>query len=787
VLEISPRWRKVLRDLWLHKARTVLVVLAIALGITGAGSVLTTWAIVREVVDVGYRASNPASATIRVDSVGTGDVERLKAIPSIADVQAGRTISARARVQGTFVPVRLFVRQDFVDSPIGKLRAESGAWPPGDGAIVIERSSLDIAGSGIGESLWVAEGEGQPIPLAVTGIARDVGLAPGWMEHVVYAFVNSQTMERLGAGSRLNEVLFTTRDSTLSQDAIRRIAFEAKAALEANGRAVRDIEVPVPRTHIHADQMNSLLYTQAGFGVLALILSALLALNLVEAMLAGQVREIGVMKAVGARPSQVATMYFAIAGFLGAIAAAIAIPASSAIGRQYANLTAGMLNFDAGGAAVPGWVVFVQVAVGIVLPMLAASLPVVRGSRLPVSAALRDYGVTASDAGSSLLAAIGGLTRPLLLSLRNAFRRRARMARTLLTLSMGGAVFLGALNLKKSIRLAMDASFDAMNYDMTLGVAPSRAVPELEAAIASVPGVRTAQAWGSGSAVVVRDDGTWGNSFGLSAVPPVSAFFSPSLSAGRWLGEGLSREIVVSARLQDSELALAVGATVTLRIGDTTSTWTVVGMIPATLGSAWISRDALMAVTGDSMVSRAVVAFADTAAAAQSETRRLVNERLMSSGLRVNSSMVDDSRAAIEDHLLMVADFLSVMGWVMLIVGGLGLASTMSLAVMERTREIGVLRAIGARHGAIHAIVQIEGLVIAVTSWLLAIPLSAPMGAVLGGAFGRIFFRTPVPIVPQLAGVITWLGVVVLVSAVACAWPAIRATRISARTALAYE
>jgi len=59
---LDPRWRKVLRDLWLHKSRTVLVVLAIAAGIAGAGAVLNTWALVRRVTREQYLASNPASA-----------------------------------------------------------------------------------------------------------------------------------------------------------------------------------------------------------------------------------------------------------------------------------------------------------------------------------------------------------------------------------------------------------------------------------------------------------------------------------------------------------------------------------------------------------------------------------------------------------------------------------------------------------------------------------------------------------------------------------------------------
>jgi len=83
--------------------------------------------------------------------------------------------------------------------------------------------------------------------------------------------------------------------------------------------------------------------------------------------------------------------------------------------------------------------------------------------------------------------------------------------------------------------------------------------------------------------------------------------------------------------------------------------------------------------------------------------------------------------------------------------------------------------------------VQVEGLVIAVLSWAVAIPLSVPMSVLLGQAFGRIMLPVPVRFAPEAVGVLLWLALVVAVSLVACAWPAFRATRITTAAALAYE
>jgi putative ABC transport system permease protein len=84
-------------------------------------------------------------------------------------------------------------------------------------------------------------------------------------------------------------------------------------------------------------------------------------------------------------------------------------------------------------------------------------------------------------------------------------------------------------------------------------------------------------------------------------------------------------------------------------------------------------------------------------------------------------------------------------------------------------------------------LIQIEGLVIAVLSWLIALPLSVPMSVLLGEAFGRVMLPVPLTLVPEASGVWRWLAVVVAVSLIACLWPALRAMRMTVASALAYE
>ena len=143
-------------------------------------------------------------------------------------------------------------------------------------------------------------------------------------------------------------------------------------------------------------------------------------------------------------------------------------------------------------------------------------------------------------------------------------------------------------------------------------------------------------------------------------------------------------------------------------------------------------------------------------------------------------------RTAIVEHVGVLVNTLIAMAVLLGLIGVLGLASTMSVNVIERTRELGVMRAIGAAPGTIMRIIISEGALIGGLSWIFAVMLSVPLSLLVGRIVGMLSFRVPLPLAISPFAMLLWLGVVLVISAGACAWPALRASRQTVREALAY-
>ncbi len=801
---LSPRWRKMRRDASLHKARTVLVVLAVVVGLVGAGALLASWALVRQVTAQTFIASRPVSATLRVDRVDDALLARVRDVPAIAAVRVRRVVPASVDANGRRARAQLFALSDWHARDIGRLKPERGTWPPRDGEIVLEPSSLEFAGAQFGQTVRVSVGDGAPVALPLTGITRDVSLPPGWMDHVVYAFVTPATLAQLGAPVAFNEIQFVVRDTTLDRDAVRRIADEARTRIEQAGGRVTNIAVPIPGEHAHAAQMDSLSLTQGAFALMTLFVCALLVVNLVSAMLAAQTREIGVMKALGGSARQIGALYLGFALAIGTVASLLALPASIAIARPYAAMKLDMLNFPIGDAAIPGWALAIQLVAGCLLPVMAAALPVVRACRLRAADALRDTGIAADGGHLRRRFSLPWISRPLQLSIGNAFRKRQRMLLTVLALAAGGAVFLGADSLRSGVRVSVAQLFAGNRYDVSLRLADGADAARVEAVASAVSGVTGVQALARGTAAVRRDDGLDGDAFTLVGLPPSSTLLAPAILHGRGIAAGDGNVLVVSRSLLKDEPTLRLGGDVELRladmpvngrpvngwpVNDRPTRWRVVGIVdvgPQALAYAPVG--ALNAARGDERASALLLTTASREPAAQLETILRVRAAFDAVGITVGGSeLMSETRRAFEDHLLMVVQFLGVMAWAMIAIGGIGLASTMSLGVLERTREIGIMRALGAPDRAIVSLVQVEGLVVASLAWIVSLLLSMPIGHLLADAFGRVMFTVKMQTLPNASGALAWGVMLAVVSTVACTWPARRAVRLPAARALAYE
>jgi len=144
-------------------------------------------------------------------------------------------------------------------------------------------------------------------------------------------------------------------------------------------------------------------------------------------------------------------------------------------------------------------------------------------------------------------------------------------------------------------------------------------------------------------------------------------------------------------------------------------------------------------------------------------------------------------RYSIDQHMLMIYAFLLIAAGVLTMVGSLGLMTATSLNVLDRRREFGVLRTIGASPIAIARLIVSEAAIVVLVSWLLAIAAAWPLSVGLGRALRTIFFRSGLAISFSLPGVAAWLLIAATVGVASSIVPAVRASRRSIREAISYE
>ena len=801
---LRPRWHKPLNDLLGNKTRTLLIVLSMAVGLFAVGIVLSASSILSVGLARSFAAVHPASGTLRIFQTFDEDFLRsVRSMPQVRDADARHSFQAQIETSpGVWDTITIFAISNYDDIRVNKVLPQSGTWPPAKHEILIERSALPLIDAQIGENVRIKLANDSVRELSIIGTAHDPVQLPARFDGSPYGYVSFHDLEWLGESYGFNELHIVTdhaEDKVWVQQVIDRVKDKAERA---------GYVVPVTMTFNPGelpmfDILQAILALSGVLGVLSLLLSVFLVVSTVSALLAQQKRQIGVMKAIGGSTTQIFGMYMVMVISYGFLALVIAVPLGVFGARSLSQMLAGFFNFDLTSMDVPPLSILLQAAVGLILPALSSLWPFLSNLRISAVEAMSNYGLGKGRFGRSLVDRMLSGTnlwfarhlpiRSVLLAVRNTFRSKGRLALTLITMTLGAATFIGVFSVRASLTQTVTDLIRYMHFDVMLSFDRPYRSEEVQNRAAAIPGAIQTDTLLQFSALRVRPDeseSTGLNMFGVH-LDDHALLRSPAISEGRWLLPEDENAIVVDSGILQKEPDLGLGDEVVLKINEQEYSFKIVGVsVGSTFASfiygnyAYLSRITDRIGEADALMVSTLAHDADS----QEATSAALQEHFERLGIGVSSSYTSGSmRADTEVIFDAIVALLLVMAVLMALVGGLGLMGAMSINVLERTREIGVLRAIGAPNRGVAGVFILEGVAIGAMSWLFGSVLAIPIGQVLGMAIGVAIMGVSLTFSYSILGLWLWLLIVVILSALASFIPARNASRLTVREVLAYE
>lgn len=810
---------KLVRDLRASWSRFVLMVIAISVSLTVFGGMLMAWASIGRETSDAYMRTEPASATLVFEEpVAVEAMERIateaRTLPGVIEATGRTQLGMAVEVDGRAIDRPLYLFAAAPDDPMRVVRfdlASPGAWPPTPGDVWVRSDSLPYLGAKVGDTITVTTPGDRQVPLRIAGTVYDPSLAPSMQELRAYGYISTASFASLGLPASFDQLKIQVADPgdsvpTRSRDAVMAVASAVGTRVqERYGVTVDEIQVPEPYAHPHQWQADVLLLSLVAGGAAALVLSTILVANMLNNLLTQQIPQIGILKAIGARSGQIGRLYVAMTLVVAGAATILALVPASAIGQYLLGWLLGMLGVEPLSLAAPWWTFLVVAVLGLGLPPLMALAPLLRASRTTVRAAIDHHGLGSKPGRATgvlaRLSQLRGLDRGLLMALRNTIRRPARFWLSVGLLASAGSVFVSGMSLSAGTQ-AVDEERTAQRYwDVDVALVRPASEATVRAALEDVPSISRIETWtrsqvgvaGPGEFPFTRTYPDQGHgSISLNTVLDDPTLPPPTVVDGRWLQRGETGAVVLNEMTRDNTVPeLGAGDDVELFIGGRRTAWRIVGIVEEREGSGggvYTTSAGLAAALGrPPQVNQVRLITEDhdeptRAAAAGAAEKALTGVGI---GVAMAASVTAGAEAS-SAHLGPVILVLLGVALPLGVVGIIGLASIMSANILDRTREFGVMHAIGARPRAVRRIVTSEGVFLALTSVVAAVVPTIALTALMGAGLGDLFQNAPLPfrISPLAVGI--WIALVVFGAILATDAAAARASRITVREALAY-
>jgi putative ABC transport system permease protein len=786
--------KKVFRDIFLYKGRTLLTLIGIFIGIASVGAVLSSYSILNREMEKNFMDTNPASIVISVSNLDNKAVELIKKSNPNLEIELRKTAQARIRrSDGTYGSIYLRAIQDFNNQKVDTFTLEKGAFPSDVSQMAIERDCLKLLSNikeGVGERVDIKLPGGLEKEMQLSGRVHAPGLAPASMENYSYGFLSLDGLKTLGYKGWYDEIRIVSYENRLDRTKMELLSANINESLVQNGYAVKSVQVPVPGKHPHADQLSSLLFLLQAFTLISLLAACLITINLINFIMSKQVKQIAIMKAVGASTYDISVPYFLYVIIISTVALLISFPFSIAIGRAYSQFAAGILNFNISSDSVPYWVFLIQAMVGILLPLICTAVPIYKSCTKSVKDGLYEKDLSSSSGKRKGFRKASGFTNSkIIIPIKNLSRKKSRMILAVLALLTGGGLFMTSQNIIASIDKTVDMSMNNFRWDYNITLAGNYPEEKLKKVLGTIDGIDRFEFWGTNAALLTENGSLNSVNSPIKIIPENSQMVNSNLTDKLNSLNGRDT-IVVNNGVAKDENWIKPGTTIKVKINGRTADVVVsaiVDEVPA-LPTVYINTDTFKRLFGGNCGQMILCGVNTRDLSKQRQITKDIETKFRSSGIElVDNWNVYVLRKAFVDHLLIIVTFLTAISMLAVLVGGISIGSAVGINIAERKRETGILRAVGANRRQIVSMVLLEVFISGITSWFLGMALSYPISEWVGNYFGQVFLGVNLQNALSLSGSIQWLVISITVCILAGFLPAWKTATAPLREMLEYE
>lgn len=783
---MSAMAKKVVKDIAYRKVRTALTIVGIAIGIIGLSAINVASNQFGTSLAFSTNQTSVPDMHIYTNPTNPDFTSVLRAQPNVKAVQAEGSIVTSWAIGQDDQVIQILGLQDFQHLQMNRFKLVEGSLP-GPNQIVLETGSRSYDDVPIGGQISVQAGKNYR-NLTVSGYVQTQGRPVASLAGEGYGYMAESSFEQVFNRNGVTDFAiqlynYSARYQTLDQLA---------TVMQAHHTPVQGTDVG------HDDSVsstaNGIFAIMDLLSIIAIVISVILLLGTISSLVTEQIKIIGTMKALGGQRGQIMRHYLALVFCYSVIGTVVGLVAGIAGGYLLANYLGSLVSLSIGPVQIIPWQILESLAVGIGTPLLATIIPVWIGTKITARQALQGYGLSNTTSGRGVWAKVsrslcGIFPQTIQFGVSGVFRKRLRTILTVASLAIAIASLLAVQTASYSFNTFLNHVYDVYHFDARVSLSDPEPFSKFQQVLSSVKNVQATES-------IFQDTGStqWGDAT-LTGVQLNTRMYHKTLVAGRWFTANDQNAVIISQDAANKS-GLTVGDSIAFTLSTYKANWHIIGIAQDFSGIGPGNLGVLIAPIGQfntllqlpAGYTQSVMIQSTYASPTPAELDALtqsVNTAMINAGFIAQVTTPQQLIAQYQSKYGIIYTMLDAVAIIVALVGAIGLSNALSMSVLERRREIGILRSMGAVRRKIIQVFWAEGTTLGLLAWLLAMVIGIPE------AYGLVLVQAhvlaPVPFAFNALDLVWTLVAVVILSSLASAGPVMAAVRVKIVQSLSYE